>query len=80
MKIETVADVTPVRGADVIQGDRLWTGNGFTAEITHFDTPPPGSFACAIWGEGVRVPFHGDQPIMWPIDPAAPTAIKTRTA
>ncbi|WP_141576203.1 hypothetical protein [Actinomadura sp. WMMA1423] len=80
MTVQTVTDITPVQGADVIQGDRLWTGNGFTAEITHFITPPPQSFACAMWGPGVRIPFHGNQPIMWPIAPATPTAIKTREA
>ncbi|NEA21542.1 hypothetical protein [Actinomadura bangladeshensis] len=80
MKTQTAADVTPVMGADVIPGDRLWTGTGFTAEITHFVTPPAQSFACATWGQGVRIPFHGTQPIMWPIAPARLVGIKTRKA
>ncbi|MFE9099923.1 hypothetical protein [Actinomadura geliboluensis] len=79
METRTVSDITPVKGSQVIPGDRLWTGTGFTAEITHFVTPPADSFACAMFGgEGVRIPFHGAQPIMWPIAPTRPVAIKTR--
>lgn len=78
MPIQTVADVTPVQGRDVIPGDRLWTEHGWSAQITHFVTPPPGSFAARYFGEGTRIPFHGAQPLKQPLAPGALVAVKTR--
>ncbi|MFV2172261.1 hypothetical protein ACFHW2_12250 [Actinomadura sp. LOL_016] len=73
-----VTDVAPVRGADVIPGDRLYTDHGWSRPITHFVTPPAGSFAATFFGEGVRIPFADDQPIFWPIASGATVAIKAR--
>lgn len=81
MTVQTLTDVVTVKGSDIVPGDRLHTRHGFSAEITHFDTPPAGSFACEMFGgPGVRIPFHGEQPIMWPIAPAAKVDIKKRAA